>query len=169
MAISVPGAKNVIEYVVFDHYGTITVHGAIVTGLSERIDKLRQKIDALYLFSSNAYEDAQVTADQLGLSLRITDSAVKKSSEIIQLGEDKGAVIGNGDDDVYMLEKAILPIAVCQKEGLSVQALGASRVMFNDILAAIDFLLDERRMVDTLGVGSKLICQNDDFSSFCRK
>jgi hypothetical protein len=68
------------------------------------------------------------------------------------LGTEWTVCIGNGRNDHLMLEAAALRIAVLQQEGTAAEALTAD-VMVPDILAALNLLLQPRRLIATLTCG----------------
>ncbi|MDK2854315.1 MAG: hypothetical protein PWQ92_1209 [Thermococcaceae archaeon] len=67
---------------------------------------------------------------------------------VIVLSSDTG--VGNGNNDVRMLENAELAICVIGDEGASVEALLASDIVVKDVKDAINLLLNEKRLIATL-------------------
>jgi soluble P-type ATPase len=59
--------------------------------------------------------------------------------------------IGNGVDDLPMIEEAGLGIAVMGKEGTSSETMKKADLVFMNILDALDFLLKTLRQRATLG------------------
>jgi len=67
-----------------------------------------------------------------------------------QLGASRTVAIGNGVDDVPMIEEAGLGISVVGKEGTFSEAMKKADVVFMNILDALDFLLKPLRQKATL-------------------
>ena len=67
-----------------------------------------------------------------------------------RLGAAGCVAIGNGANDVPMLERAALGIAVIGPEGASGRALAAADVVCRSVVEALDLLLDPRLLVATL-------------------
>ncbi len=68
-----------------------------------------------------------------------------------RLGGSRTVAIGNGVDDISMIEEAGLGISVLSKEGTVALFLGKADLLFRDILDALDFLLKPLRQKATLG------------------
>ena len=58
--------------------------------------------------------------------------------------------VGNGNNDIDMLKNAELGIAIIGKEGCSVKSLLSADIVVNNIIDAINLLLNEKRMIATL-------------------
>ncbi len=78
------------------------------------------------------------------------DEALQKRRLIASLGAASTVAIGNGKNDVLMLEAAAVGIAVMGPEGLSTEALAKADVLFSRIDEAFDLLGHPRRLVATL-------------------
>ena len=69
-------------------------------------------------------------------------------AEIIEwLGAASAIAVGNGDNDVAMLQKAIISIAVLGSEGCSVKALQSADLLVKDINDALMMVLTPQRLV----------------------
>ena len=89
-------------------------------------------------------------ATQLGVQLFVVDDGAEKAALVERLGAAGCVAIGNGANDVAMLERAALGIAVVGPEGASGRALLAADVVCRSVLDAFDLLLDPRLLVATL-------------------
>ncbi|MBE0447689.1 MAG: HAD hydrolase family protein, partial [Actinobacteria bacterium] len=58
--------------------------------------------------------------------------------------------IGNGSNDVEMLKKAKLGIAVIGREGCACDALKAADIVMNSSADALDLLINSNRLIATL-------------------
>ena len=67
-----------------------------------------------------------------------------------ELGAHHVLAIGNGRNDMKMLEIAEIGIAVISPEALCVETLNAADIVTHDIVSAFDLLLKPLRLVATL-------------------
>jgi soluble P-type ATPase len=79
------------------------------------------------------------------------ESSQKKLDLLRQLGANRTVAIGNGADDVPMIEEAGLGFCVLGKEGTYSNAMKKADMVFMNILDALDFLLKPLRQRATLG------------------
>lgn len=133
--------------VVFDLNGTLGVEG--------RIDEeVRRLLDAL----SGRYQVIVLSADTFGTldeefkGLTVKIERVKDGEEKMRkaLEYEPYIGVGNGNNDVGMLENAELGICVIGEEGASVEALLASDIAVKDVKDAIALLLNEKKLIATL-------------------
>ena len=74
----------------------------------------------------------------------------QKQIYIKNLGADRAAAFGNGNNDRSMLQAAQIGIAVIGKEGCSAMAIQSSDIIVTSILDGIDLLLQPLRCKATL-------------------
>ena len=152
--VDVPGLGRLrLQHLVLDVNGTLALDGELLPGVADRIARLRD-VFMLHLLTADTYgRQAQIDA-QLGLtSVRLTrgePEAEQKAAYLRRLGTDRVAAVGNGANDVLMLREAALAIAVLGGEGLATAALCEADVLASDIIAALDLLLNPRRLIATL-------------------
>ena len=79
------------------------------------------------------------------------DSSQKKLELLRQLGPARTVAVGNGADDVPMIEEAGLGVCVLGKEGTFSEAMKKADVVFMNILDALDFLLKPLLQKASLG------------------
>jgi P-type E1-E2 ATPase len=147
-------SRNVLRlrYLVLDMNGTIALDGQLVPGVGERLETLGERL-GIWLVSA----DTQGTLASLATSLKVQarrlqpgDEAAQKAALVEELGVDQVVAIGNGANDVSMLRRAALGIAVLGDEGLAAACLSAADVIAPDIGTALDLLLRPRRLIATL-------------------
>jgi len=150
----VPGRETLhLSTLVLDLNGTIAVDGEVIPGVAERVTALKAQGMACYLLTADTRGHGAETADVLGLALqRLTpgDERAQKRAFVEQLGVDRVAAVGNGANDVGMLQTAALGIAVLQAEGMAAEVLNAADVIVPDICAALDLLLKPTRLIATM-------------------
>jgi soluble P-type ATPase len=139
-----------LNYLVLDVDGTLTADGRLIPGVRERIELLKPHIEIHLLMTDTYGTQAQIEAD-LGVSVTvIRHGSAEKGGYVLALGADHVAAIGNGTDDVAMLNAAAVRIAVLGPEGTATALLGASDVLVRDIDEALDILLYPQRLASTL-------------------
>jgi P-type E1-E2 ATPase len=141
-----------LQYLVLDLNGTIALDGQLLSGVSERVKRLRSSLDP-WLVSA----DTQGTLSALAASLEIQvkrldpgDECKQKAELVDGLGSHSVVAIGNGANDVEMLRQAALGIAVIGGEGLAAKCLTAADIVVPSIAAALDLLIYPRRLLATL-------------------
>jgi soluble P-type ATPase len=139
-----------INYVVLDVDGTLTSDGRLLPEVRERIGRLRQHAE-VHLLTVDTYGIQGVLDAELSLnSVLIRHGAAEKGGYVLALGADHTAAIGNGTDDIAMLNAAAVRIAVLGPEGTASALLAASDVLARDITEALDMLLYPQRLAATL-------------------
>lgn len=154
LEIEVPGWKSLeLAHLLLDVNGTLTLDGALLPGVAERIERLRAVV-AVHLLSADTFGRLEAVAGELRVAatrLRQGEpEAEQKAAFAARLGPESVVAVGNGANDVAMLRSSALGIAVLGPEGLSAEALAASDVVVRSVLDGLDLLLHPRRLVATL-------------------
>ncbi|ASJ11198.1 HAD family hydrolase [Thermococcus sp. P6] len=132
--------------VLFDLNGTLGEKGRVDEDTRNLLKRLADRYTVVVL-----------SADTFGTLEELTDLPIR--IERVSNGEEKAriarsyrpyAAVGNGNNDVAMLEGAELAFCVIGPEGATVDALLASDVVVRDVRDALGMLLDERKLVATL-------------------
>ena len=132
-----------------DVNGTLTNRGALLDGVTAAVAKLLPSLD-IHLVSADTLGTLDSIADLLRATGVRAASGDDKLRTLDKLGPQQTAVIGNGADDVLVLEAAALGITVIGAEGASSAAIRAADVVCVSILDALDLLLEPRALVATL-------------------
>jgi P-type E1-E2 ATPase len=150
----VPGWKRLrLSALALDLNGTTAMDGEVVPGVGDRLATLKGRGLAGYLLTADTRGRGAETADALGLVLHRLDlgqEGAQKRALVEALGAEQVVAVGNGANDVEMLQAAALGIGVMQEEGLATGILGAADVVVPDICAALDLLIKPRRLIATL-------------------
>jgi soluble P-type ATPase len=153
LSISIPGWGDLhIANVLFDLNGTLAFDGIIADSTRERLKILGESL-ALYVMSADTHGTLdRVTA---GLPVQVrrvrqTLGAAEKRGFLAQLGAGQTAAIGNGRNDIEMLQAAALGIVILGPEGAAAAALASADLVFGHIDDALDCLVHPRRLVATL-------------------
>lgn len=152
--ISLPGRNLTLEisHLMLDVNGTVTVDGGLIPGVKERIELLKDNV-AIHLLTADTFgRGAEVAAELRTQFKRVSscEGGLDKKDFLIELGKEKVVAIGNGYNDIYMLDEACLGIAVIGREGCSAEAIKRADIVVNNINDALDLLLNTKRLIATL-------------------
>ncbi|WP_099211650.1 HAD family hydrolase [Thermococcus henrietii] len=146
--MEVPGyGKIEFNAVLFDLNGTLGVEGKVPDDVKELLAKLADRYTVVVL-SADTFGTLEEEFKGLPVRIERVSSGVEKAE--IAEGYAPYAAVGNGNNDVAMLEKAELAFCVIGREGASVDALLASDVVVTDVKDAIEMLLNEKKLIATL-------------------
>jgi P-type E1-E2 ATPase len=150
MTVAIPGRAELrLDHLLLDVNGTLTNRGTVLDGVAERIGELSELLE-IHLVSADTFGTLDAIAGRLGVHAVRAASGDAKLVQLDQLGRAGCAVIGNGANDVLVLEAAALGIAVIGAEGASSAAIRSADVVCASVHDALDLLLDDRTLVATL-------------------
>jgi P-type E1-E2 ATPase len=153
ISVAIPGRPDVeLRHTVLDLNGTLTVDGALVDGIEERIAHVRERV-RVYLATSDTLGTAESMASSLGCELvRVgpPHEYEAKAEFVRAVGAQVTAAIGNGANDAEMLTVAAIGICVIGSEGAASRSILAADIVVTDPLHALDLLLDPVRLAATL-------------------
>jgi len=133
--------------VIFDLNGTLGVEGKVRKDIKELLKELSEKYEIVVL-SSDTFGTLKDEFNELDIKIERVKDGNEKLQKALEYEPYIG--VGNGNNDVRMLENAELAICVIGEEGASVKALLASDIVVKDIKDAINLLLNEKRLIATL-------------------
>ena len=153
LEIAIPGFGQVkLEHLVSDFTGTLTVDGALIPGVKERLNNIAQFL-SVHIVTADTFGTAREQLRDIQCAtvfLTGADQDIQKEDYIKKLGPDHVAAVGNGNNDRRMLHAARLGIAVIEGEGASAQAVMAATIVVRSIADAFDLLLNPTRCKATL-------------------
>lgn len=152
--INIPGFKNLeIENVVFDYNGTIAEDGVLIKELEKLIEKLVEKGIKVYILTADTNGSVKKQCGHLPVEIEIFDneSATEyKKKTVERLGSNYTISIGNGRNDREMFKSSILSIGVIEKEGSYLKSLLEADIVVNNIVDAVELILNPNRLIATL-------------------
>jgi len=143
-----------IDFILLDFEGTLASDRRVHPKAKDRINLLskRTKIYILTKEEKILMEEVLKKVKAEIIYLMEGEASQQKLDLLRQLGASRTVAIGNGVDDVPMIEEAGLGISVMGKEGTFSEAMKKADVVFMNILDALDFLLKPLRQKATLGL-----------------
>ncbi len=153
ISIERPGQSNLeVEFILIDFEGTLASDRRVHPKAKDKINLLSKRTK-IYILTKEEKERAEEALRKIKAEivyLKEGDASQKKLDLLHQLGQAKTVAIGNGVDDVPMIEEAALGVCILGKEGTSPEAMKKADVVFLNILDALDFLLRPLRQKATL-------------------
>lgn len=153
--VEIPGSDIFeFEHFVTDFSGTLSEDGGVLPGVIEKLNELSSKLK-IHVLTSDTFGRAEKELDGVNCTLHVlkgTGHVFQKEKYILDLGANGVVALGNGNNDINMLRAAKLGICVSLKEGCSVGALTASKILVMSPNDAIDLLLYPKRLIATLRV-----------------
>jgi len=153
--VEIPNYGHVeIEHFVTDFSGTLSEDGKLLPGMKAKLNEL-SAILKVHVLTSDTFGRAEKELEGVNCILHVLKGeghVFQKEKYVQDLGADTVAALGNGNNDVKMLRAAKLGIAVCLKEGCSVESLTASKILVMSPIDAIDLFLYPKRLIATLRV-----------------
>lgn len=143
-----------IEFILLNFEGTLAADRRVHPKAKDKLNLLSKRTN-IYILTKGEQESIRETLKKV--KAKVVDFKEGEASQgkldlLRQLGGAKTVAIGNGVDDVPMMEEAGLGICIIGVEGISGEAIKKADVIFTDILDALDFLLKPLRHRATLGI-----------------
>jgi len=153
LRIDIPGFKALeLACLVLDYNGTLACDGEVIAGVRQRIDQLAARLE-IHVLTADTFGKAASSLRSWPGRLSVLppeDQAAAKLAYLRELGAQRCVAVGNGRNDLLMVQQAALGIAVLQAEGAAAETIQAAHVVCPDILSALDLLLHPLRLVATL-------------------
>jgi P-type E1-E2 ATPase len=154
LELDIPGFGSLrLMHLALDVNGTLALDGTLLPGVADRLAALRSLLTVHLITADTHGRQAEIDAT-LGVSAvrtrRGEPEAEQKAAYIRALGAEQVVAIGNGANDVLMFRDARFAIAILGPEGLAAAALREADVVVPDVGAALDLLLQPKRLVATL-------------------
>lgn len=148
MEASIPNFGRIsFKNVLFDLNGTLGKEGHLEGEIKSLLERLADKYTVVVL-SADTFGTLEEELRGLPVRIERVSSGTEKAE--IAEGYKPYAAVGNGNNDVAMLEGAELAFCVIGPEGATTDALLASDVVVRDVKDAMAMLLDERKLIATL-------------------
>ncbi len=153
--VDIPGKGCLkIRHVIFDYNGTIGKDGHLIQGVKQGIQEFSGQL-TFHVLTADTFGSVKKQLQDMDVVLTVISKNhqdQKKLAYLNTLGAEHTLSVGNGRNDVLMLKKACIGIAVIGNEGLSSACLSASDIVIKDILDVFGLLRTPERIIATLRV-----------------
>jgi len=151
--LEIPGFGKVeIRQVVMDLNGTLGTEGLPDEGTVERLRKLSERLELIVL-TADTHGRAKDLPRDFGLRVERLSSGHEDEQKVAfveKVGAARTVALGNGNNDVMMLQAARVGICVIGGEGASRGAMDAADIVVHHVHHALDLLLRPKRLLATL-------------------
>lgn len=151
--IAIPGfGKLELTDLVCDYNGTLAVDGMLLEGARARLPRLTEQV-RVHVITGDTFGTARAGLQGLAcevILLPAENQATAKERYVEGLGVSHVVAVGNGRNDRLMLAACALGIGVCGQEGIAAETVAACDIVGSDIGAALDLLLETKRLVASL-------------------
>ena len=155
LIIQVPGVPEFrLKFLASDFNGTLAVDGKLIPGVGGRLRKLSALLD-VHVITADTYGQVREELNGVECNLQIVngdDQAEQKRAFVEKLGAPNTVSLGNGNNDMKMLEASGLGIAVIGGEGAAISALSNADIIVFSVIDGLDLLLKPDRIKATLRV-----------------
>ncbi|MBQ1395452.1 MAG: ATPase P [Lachnospiraceae bacterium] len=155
ISIDIPGREHPleIEALVLDYNGTIAKDGALIEGIPKRLIKLAEAVE-VYVLTADTYGTVRGQCEPLGVTVRTFPHAgagACKEEIVLELRRNaKVCAVGNGFNDIQMMDAADFAVAVLDAEGMYAGLLPHADVLVRSAGEALDLFLKSDRLRATL-------------------
>ncbi|RRS30268.1 MAG: haloacid dehalogenase [Epsilonproteobacteria bacterium (ex Lamellibrachia satsuma)] len=153
MTIEIPHYRTLeLKHLVLDYNGTLAKDGTLIREAKPLLHALGEHY-TIHVITSDTFGTVQAQLKGLDITVKVLhsdDHTAEKSDYIHLLGREHCIAIGNGSNDMMMLQNAVLGIALIGNEGCSTRTLKSSDIICTDIGDALELALSSKRMIATL-------------------
>lgn len=151
--IKVPGFKEIVaENLIMDYNGTLAKNGKILDGVIDKLRDIKEDLN-IYILTADTFGTVHSQFENTNIKIIVVDSedsSISKRAAVESLGVDNSICIGNGYNDIEMMQVATLSIGIAQEEGMSGKLFLYSDMVFVSILDALDSIINPDRIIATL-------------------
>lgn len=147
--LEMPQGQMEFHRLVLDYTGTLSMDGALLPGVGERLQRLSAGI-TITVLTADTFGTARGELEDLPIEVRVIQDGEEKAGVVATMDPQGVIAIGNGRNDIPMMELAGLSIAVMGPEGAASGLLESVDVVTRDIIDALDLILHPLRLKATL-------------------
>ncbi len=151
--ITIPHCRTLLlRHVVLDYNGTVAKDGVLKEEVKALLPQLCERFK-VHIITSDTFGSVQEQMQGFDVTVKVLKSdahTMEKAHYLDSLIPRFCIAVGNGNNDVQMLEDASLGIAVIGDEGCSTKTLMAGDIVCKSIEDALELLLNDNRLIATL-------------------
>lgn len=134
---------------VLDYTGTLSLDGVLLPGVAERLAGISVGL-RITIMTADTFGMAAGQTKGLPVDFKIIRTGIEKADAVSAMGGENVIAVGNGRNDVPMMGKSGLKIAVMGTEGASAELVRVSDIVVRDIRDALDLIIHPLRLKATL-------------------
>jgi len=147
--LELPTGRVTFRRLVLDYTGTLSLDGELLQGVRGRLEELAPDL-RINILTADTFGTVRQEVTGLPLEVQIIRDGNEKARVVATMGPGEVIAIGNGRNDIPMMDVAGLAIAVVGPEGASAGLIGAADIVTRDINDALDMILHPLRLKATL-------------------
>jgi P-type E1-E2 ATPase len=149
ITLETPGGRLIIRRLVLDFTGTLSKDGRLLPGVADRLEALSSHLDVLIL-TADTFGTARGALEDLPVRVQLIEDGREKAEVVAALANEGVIAVGNGRNDIPMMEVAGLGVAVLGPEGAAAELLAAADIVVRDIIDALELPMNPLRVKATL-------------------
>lgn len=151
--VEIPNAEALhIRHIVLDYNGTLAKDGSLVEDIRLLLQILTE-ICQVHVITADTFGSVHRQLEGLNLEVKVLESddhTEEKANYIRALGSVHCAAVGNGNNDVAMIENAAVGIALLGDEGCAQATMMKSDLVCKTIEDALNLFIKPKRLIATL-------------------
>ncbi len=151
--VVIPNYKSInIQHIVLDYNGTLAEDGLLKDGARELLQEL-SLLCQVHVITADTFGSVHKQVDAFELEVKVLtsdDHTQEKADYVEHLGAMHCAVVGNGNNDVGMIKKAVVGIALLGDEGCATATMMQSDLVCKSIEDALRLFVKRKRLIATL-------------------
>lgn len=144
-----PPPAVTLARLLLDFTGTLSKDGRLIDGVAPRIKSLAEHI-RITVLTADTFGTAEEALAGLPIEFQRIETGRDKVAYLKRIGAEHTIAIGNGRNDVGMVQAAAIGIAVAGPEGAAGELIVAANVVVTDICNALDLVAEPLRLKATL-------------------
>ncbi|MFH1764781.1 MAG: HAD hydrolase family protein [Gemmatimonadota bacterium] len=147
--LDMPTGPVTFHRLVLDFTGTLSLDGALLPGVGARLERLAGSLQITVL-TADTFGTAREALTGLPMDVRVIRNGEEKAQGVAAMDPEKVIAVGNGRNDIPMMEVAGLSIAVMGPEGAAAGLLASVDIVTREINDALDLILYPLRLKATI-------------------
>ena len=149
LTLDLPSGPAPFHGLVLDYTGTLSLDGTLLPGVAQRLRELSEVLE-ISVLTADTFGTARESLAGMPVQVEIIANGREKAELVSTMGPGGIIAVGNGRNDIPMMDVAGLAVAVLGPEGAAAGLLSRADIVTRDILDALDHLLHPLRARATL-------------------